>query len=311
MKVSGMRAVLGVRAAMEAAGLGRTSRLNGGEVAGWIEANRYGSTGFSVAPSGTDGTRWHVVVSGRPHLRYVTFHDRDGTELTEPDDPAKLCPRVRRVFETLGLAVRDVRATGWQTMWDDDVDFEVETDRPEWLSSHDPTNADALRGEGPVLAMVGLSGAATEGAIESRAVLAAYVANGGTLLTRESLERLAADVAEANERRTRHRSSLRGMAPPPLRTGLVRLVGDRLLWQASGETTRWERDPVTITNHWGDEVHAWPVPARRTVARFPLKADVDFVVGGETLRELPFETWDAQFGHDAPWSRPEEPNPTP
>lgn len=123
-------AVTEVRDAMDSAGLGRTSRFNGGEITGWTQA--YGSTGFSIRQKEDGGLSWHVVLSGRPHLRYESYED-DGNELHDPIAPESLCQKIRTVFEKLGLQVLIVRYSGHQTMWDDDVEYDVETDRPEWL----------------------------------------------------------------------------------------------------------------------------------------------------------------------------------
>ncbi len=107
MKVSGMRAVLAVRDALERAGLGRTSHYNGGHVAGWIPANQYGSTGFSVRRE-RDGTLgWNVVVSGKPHLSYRRWEERDGDRgtisLHEPRNPEALSPRIAAAFDSVGI----------------------------------------------------------------------------------------------------------------------------------------------------------------------------------------------------------------
>lgn len=141
-RVDGLAAVTKVRDAMDAAGLGRTSRMNGGELTGWTRS--LGSTGFSVRQKEDGTVSWHVVVSGKPHLRYRDY-EWEGDSLHEPTDPDVLCPRIRRVFEGLGLAVASVRYAGHQTMWDDDVEYDVETARPGWLEDVPPPPARTYR----------------------------------------------------------------------------------------------------------------------------------------------------------------------
>lgn len=124
-----VEAVTMVRDAMVVAGLPRTSRFAGGKLTGWTEAR--GCTGFSIREQG-DEILWRVVVSGRPHLRYDEY-DSDGDRLHEPVTPERLCPRIRSTFEAQGLTVLDVAYRDHQTMWDDDVGYEVRTARPDWL----------------------------------------------------------------------------------------------------------------------------------------------------------------------------------
>lgn len=123
-----------VRDALASAGLGRTSRLNGGELTGWT--THMGATGFSLRETTSGQIDWHIVISGRAHLRYQLYKDcRDDEiyELHEPQNPQVLEPRIVEVFTRLGLTVHGILCTGWQTMWDDDVDYNVLTDRPAGL----------------------------------------------------------------------------------------------------------------------------------------------------------------------------------
>ena len=118
------------------AGMPRTSKLAGGEIAGLIENNHIGSTGFSVAVH-EDKVRFHVVLSGRAAgLAYqpsTNWHhdddDDDDRELEEPINPDRLLPQVTQVFKDAGLHVQSAKCAGWQTYWDDDVDYEVLCDR--------------------------------------------------------------------------------------------------------------------------------------------------------------------------------------
>ncbi len=131
-----LEAVTAIRDAMAAAGLPRTSRYAGGELTGWTEAR--GSTGFSVREDQGGHLSWHVVVSGRPHMRYRSYRS-DGDDLHEPIAPERLNPRIQAVFEGLGMEVLAVRYGGHQTMWDDDVEYDVVTTPPDWLESCSPS----------------------------------------------------------------------------------------------------------------------------------------------------------------------------
>lgn len=124
-----LETVTTIHAALAAAGLPRTSQWSGGALTGWTEC--YGSTGFSVRQTEEGDLNWHAVVSGKPHLEY---RDRDGG-LHEPINPERLCPRIKAVFEAQGLKVKSVRYSGHQTMWDDDVEYDVVTARPHWLEA--------------------------------------------------------------------------------------------------------------------------------------------------------------------------------
>jgi hypothetical protein len=124
---AGMALVGHVRTALAEAGLPRNSQLSGGALAGLIEPNQFGSTGFSVKIVGAERLEFNVVVSGKPHLRYIRQGGEGGSE---PHEPERLAPRVKQVFESLGFTVQSVHVGGWQTTWDDDVDYVVVTDYP-------------------------------------------------------------------------------------------------------------------------------------------------------------------------------------
>ncbi|WP_147480858.1 hypothetical protein [Pseudomonas amygdali] len=129
-KLTGKQAAQFIHDALQAIGLPRTSTLNGGEITGWT--TNLGSTGFSIRHDKRTGLlQWHVVVSGRPHMSYE--EDDHGYYPTRPE---VLCPRIQTMFEALALKVTSVKATGWQTAWDDDVSYEIYTNHPEWLESN-------------------------------------------------------------------------------------------------------------------------------------------------------------------------------
>jgi hypothetical protein len=133
--------------ALDEAGLVRTSKLSGGELTGWTDA--IGSTGFSCLPLRADDTRrfvrapagaqlmWHVVISGKPHLRYTEYEDPssrgDTIAMHSPDNPELLFPRISAVFAQLGFIVQETKYSGCQGHWDDDVEYNVFTDHPSWL----------------------------------------------------------------------------------------------------------------------------------------------------------------------------------
>lgn len=125
-----LEATTEIHAELAAAGLSRNSPYGGGEIVGWTEA--LGSTGFSVREAGDGMLAWHVVISGRTHLEYEEY-ENDGDDLHQPVNPELLCPLIRTVFEAKGLDVLSLRYSGHQTMWDDDVNYEIMTGRPDWL----------------------------------------------------------------------------------------------------------------------------------------------------------------------------------
>lgn len=129
-KLTGKQAAQFIHDAMQAIGLPRTSTLTGGEITGWT--TNLGSTGFSMRHDNRTGLlQWHVVVSGRAHMSYD--EDDHGYHPTRPE---MLCPRIQEMFEALAMKVTSVKATGWQTAWDDDISYEVYTSHPEWLESN-------------------------------------------------------------------------------------------------------------------------------------------------------------------------------
>ena len=131
---TGLEAVTEIKDALAAAGMPRTSNYTGGELTGWTEA--YGSTGFSIRRQKDGLLCWHMVVSGKPLMQFRGYEDRSNGEtyqFHEPVNPEVIYPRVQRVFEQAGLVVESVVKNGHQLMWDDDVEYEVVTNHPDWL----------------------------------------------------------------------------------------------------------------------------------------------------------------------------------
>ena len=121
-----------VKEALAEAGLPRTSGYNGGELTGWTHI--YGSTGFSVRHEDTDIVVFNVVISGKAAgLDYETWRECEGDEILSmhsPIRPESLCPKIRQVFEGLGVKVLEVSENGYQMHWDDDVNYAVKALRP-------------------------------------------------------------------------------------------------------------------------------------------------------------------------------------
>ncbi|MHD0644900.1 hypothetical protein ACYPKM_04690 [Pseudomonas aeruginosa] len=130
-KMTGLEAATKARDAMIAAGMGRTSKLNGGELTGWTRC--LGSTGFSIHHNDDGSLLWHVVVSGKPHVVYA--EDEDECE-HHPENMEVLFPKIQKVFEDLGLEVKEVTTSSWSVMWDDDICYNIKTNHPEWLEEY-------------------------------------------------------------------------------------------------------------------------------------------------------------------------------
>jgi hypothetical protein len=131
---TGLQAVTELKEALANAGFGRTSTLGGAELTGWTSA--IGSTGFSVRRQDDGSLQWHIVVSGKPHFPYRDYEHRSQGETygyRDPIEPESIAPQLKAVFEGLGIRVSDIRCTGHQLMWDDDVDFSIYSEHPDWL----------------------------------------------------------------------------------------------------------------------------------------------------------------------------------
>ncbi len=110
----------------------RTSTYAGAEITGLTAA--LGSTGFSVRPQEDGSLRFNVVVSGKgAGVAYRSRTDYQGEEeitVEDPVDEEKLYPRIQQTFERLGMKVREVRYSGHQLVWDDDIDYAVVIEPP-------------------------------------------------------------------------------------------------------------------------------------------------------------------------------------
>ncbi len=130
--LGGKQAAYYLRMALASLGLVRTSTMNGAELTGWTTS--FGSTGFSIRNNDDDSITWHIVISGKPHLEYEEY-EQDDDELHRPLNATSLVPKIQDAFALLDLEPRLIHKTGHQTMWDDDVSFEVITTKPNWLSA--------------------------------------------------------------------------------------------------------------------------------------------------------------------------------
>lgn len=138
--LGGIEAATLAKDTLAAFGMPRNSNLSGGEITGWTTAS--GSTGFSLRAFTEDDSEtssatqidWHIVISGNPHLEYLEENDNEeGESYHDPINPEVLYPRIKAAFESLGVAVQSVRHSGHQRLWDDDVYFNLVTNKPDWL----------------------------------------------------------------------------------------------------------------------------------------------------------------------------------
>ena len=137
MQKTGLEAVTELYQKLAAAGMPRTSALNGGALRGWTES--FGSTGFSIRREQNGELQWHLVVSGKPLFPYREYEQQTNGktyDFHEPRNPESLLPRLREVFKGMGLTVKSLSCAGHQLMWDDDVEFNVVTNHPEWLEEY-------------------------------------------------------------------------------------------------------------------------------------------------------------------------------
>lgn len=134
-----------IRSHLDSRGLTRDpeNRLNGAECTGWTDA--FGSTGFSVRGKSTlmvghdkyddNILVFHVVMSGNlVGIRYRRIPIDTGDETPdwghEPINEEAPCPRIKAAFEELGFEVLGVQHAGHQTLWDDDISYNVIVRRP-------------------------------------------------------------------------------------------------------------------------------------------------------------------------------------
>lgn len=288
-QISGWRAALAIQDSLDRHGLVRTSTMNGGETAGWIALNRFGSTGFSLRPNKTGGIDWHIVISGEPHLTYREHKEFEGDEpvtLHSPTNPEIVYPKIRAAFAALGIEVVSVAYTGHQTMWDDDVDYDIVSTWPGWLEPHDERNRrfcdhrywpslESIRFTGPFYA-------------KSRALPVYRTEEGRLLAPRETLEALAAYDEFGN-------------AAPQKLTFNAAAGFD--LSRVDGKVQPIAGHRQVITNRWGDDVEVWALPhTLKTQTNSRFRTDLPVLVGGERTTAVPFAVLDLQDGGQAPWT---------
>lgn len=303
-KISGVRATLAIQHAMNEAGLGRTSTLNGGEIKGWIEAHYYRAHGFGVKQDKRPGELdWSVVVSGRPHLRYEENRYFDGDEpmtSNDPVNPERLYERIKKVFEGLGIFVHQVEYTGHQTMWDDDVSYNIRTNHPDWLEAYAPSNPTPKVTQ-PLL-VSGRLVADRNTAVKSFTALPMYqlsdrvirdpYSSGVTYhanqfgLTKEALLVLIDNVDSL----AKHTPSL---------INAVRLKGNELHLQIGFEEVV---RPKKITNVWGDDVEIYLWPRSNIVLERKYTPACPMLVAGEMTSAPSFPVLDQQFEGTGPWT---------
>lgn len=285
MKISGRRAALALYDALKQVGLPRTSTLNGGEITGWLALHVSGSTGFSLKPREDGGLDWHLVISGKPHMRYVEERFHEDTT-SRPVNPEVVVPRIRQAFAALGISLRSAELTDWSG-WDDDCGFSCVTDRPEWLGAYDPTNRNDGRPRKPVLvvARVGFSGK-----FRGAGNLPAYQLEDGSIaVPREALEHLGRHLEWNGTSKQSVVFDGNGFVVIERDNG--GLVPDR--YAAARRV---------IENHWSDHLAVWTLP-KAEVELLPSATElaVPTLVDGNWVSKLEFRTLDAQFGGEAPW----------
>lgn len=305
VKVSGVRASLAIQHAMAEAGLGRTSTLNGGEINGWIEAHYYRSHGFGVKQDNKHPGQldWSVVVSGKPHLRYEENRYFDGDEPMTSNDPINqeiLYPKIKKVFESLGIVVHQVEYTGHQTMWDDDVNYNIRTSHPEWLEAYAPRN--------PLPKIT-----------QPRLVCARLEEDRNTLiksLTALPMYQICDDVIRdpyssyttfkgnqfglTKEAVAVLESNVDSLSPyKPQLVDAVRIKGKELHLKFGFDTVI---RPKTITNAWGDEVEIYLWPRSNVSLERKYTPSCPMLIGGEMISAPSFPLLDQQFEGDGPWT---------
>lgn len=299
-KISAVRTVQALRHELELVGLKRTSGLNGADTRGWIEKNHLGSTGYSIRPL-PDGTLdWHLVISGRPHMRYREYREIQDDEtysLHSPENPEVVIPKIRKAFAALGIDVVEAKCTGHQTMWDDDVDFNVTTRKPEWLADWDPCNREAATPFLPRLVSGETNLYSSPAPLAPTRGLPAYALGGGEFgLPREAVGFLVSKSPEY-------------VGKPWAKYGEPSLQEDgSFVLERNGEAVVFK--PRRIVNYWGDDVDVFVLPRKAFEPGVRYSSEVPVMVGGE-VRVPDFPTLDQQFGDEAPWSPEQSAAPKP
>lgn len=303
-KISGVRATLAVQHAMNEAGLKRISTLNGGGTNGWIEAHYYRSHGFGVKPDKRPGELdWSVVVSGKPHLRYEESRYFDGDEAmisNDPQNPEILYPKIKKVFESLGMTVREVDYTGHQTMWDDDVNYNIRTNHPDWLEAYAPLNL-APKITEPRLVCAKLV-ETQNSQVRSLTALPMYQIGDKTVRDRyfgtETL--LPNQFGLTKEAVLVLIDNVNSMAShTPALKDAVRFEGDVLHLNIGFKA---EVRPQAITNAWGDEVDVYLWPNSNVTLERKYTPACPMLIAGEMTTAPEFPLLDLQYEGEGPWT---------
>ncbi len=303
-KVSGLRATLAVQHALNEVGLKRSSNLNGAETKGWMAMQYHRAAGFGVKPikEGSPDLDWSVVISGRPHMRYEENERwvNDEVETSkDPVNPEVLYPKIKAVFESLGMQVKKVEKTGHQTMWDDDVNYNVHTDHPAWLEGYKLGNsAPFLTGPRLLCARIVET---LHSKMKSFQPLPMYqladkvdhnswnspkpLLPNSFGLTREALISLGENV----ESIAKHTPAL---------ANAISFDGDVLVLKGRFDH---RIKPVTITNHWGDAVRVYPWPYMNISVEPKYTSEIPMLINGE-MTTPDFLTLDSQYDGEGPWS---------
>lgn len=311
-KVSGIRATLAIQHALDEAGLKRTSIKPGGETNGWVAMQYVRAYGFGVKPTATPGQLdWSIVISGRPHLPYEenTYRHGDDIEISkDPVNPETLYPRIKAVFESIGLNVQKVEYTGHQTMWDDDVSYNIATDHPNWLEDYNPRNSrEWLTDDRPRLVCARIV-ESLRNKIKSFGGLPVYQLSEKvdyhSLLTPKPLLPNSYGLTKGALNSLIDNVQSMAKHSPELDRALA-FDGDVLVMNAD---LNMRIKPVEITNHWGDKVHVYPWPYMNVQIEPKYNSDCVVLVNGEMTRSPDFPTLDGQYEGEGPWSVVPMPN---
>jgi hypothetical protein len=308
-KISGIRATLAVQHALDEAGLKRTSKDNGAATNGWIAAHYYRAYGFGVKEAKEPGMLdWSVVISGEPHMKYEeNEYLSNGERMTsnDPVNPEVLFPRIKKVFEGLGIEVAKVEKTGHQTMWNDDVSYNITSKPPAWLEAYNPDNT-LQKLTSPRLVAATLI-ETKHSKVKSFTALPMYQLSDKTernplsgtrfflrdcfAMTKEALSILK----ENNDSSAKYRPEL---------VDAITFDGETLVlrqFMFSGDY-RERIQPTTITNHWGDEVKVYKWPEMNVEIERKYTSDCPMLINGEITTTVDFLTLDSQYDGEGPWT---------
>jgi hypothetical protein len=309
-KISGIRATLAVQHALTEAGLKRTpSNYNGAETNGWVAAHYYRAYGFGVKEAKEPGMLdWSVVISGEAHLKYEEneyLSDDERMTSNDPVNPEILFPRIKKVFEGLGIEVSKVEKTGHQTMWNDDVNYNLTTKHPTWLEAYDPDNK-AQKLTGPRLIAAKLV-ETKHSKVKSVVALPMYQVSDKTdrnplsgarfflpdcfAMTKEALSILK----ENNDSSAKYRPEL---------VDAISFDGETLVLRQFMFTGDYRQriQPTTITNHWGDVVTVYKWPEMNVEIERKYTSDCPMLINGEITTTVDFLNLDSQYEGEGPWT---------